>query len=165
MSVIARLGQCARSRKRIAIQCSLMKQVFALAVFVAFGVGSPAQEATVRVFNAKNGRPLASETVKVQFMGREASSLPLQIDTDANGEAHFNIPNHTEHIDVRVALKSGHWHCGCWVMADTKQVQQGILAVAPVKGHETPAAKPNEIVVVARPLSFIERLIRPLVKQ
>jgi hypothetical protein len=142
-----------------------MKRALALVVFVAFGVTCSAQEITVRVFNAKNGQPLPNETVKVQFMGSETSSSPVRLATDIKGEAHFNIPNHTEHIDVRVVLKSGHWDCGCWVTADTKQVQQGVLAYTPVRGREAPAAKPNEIVVMARPLSFIENLLWPLVKQ
>ena len=141
-----------------------MRQL-ALAVLVTFGIACSAQEVTVRVFNAKNDQPLASETVKVQSMGGEASS-PVLLTTDAKGEAHFSIPNHTGHIDVRVVLKkSRHWDCNCWVAADTKEVRQGIVAYTPVKGREAPAAKPNEIVIMAYPLSFIQRLLWPLMKQ
>ena len=155
----------ARQRESAQLKIFLMKQFLATVVLVAFGVTCPAQDVTVRVFNARNDQPLASEVVEVQFMGTEASSSPVQLITDAKGEAHFKIPNHTEHIDLRVVLRSGHWDCGCWVMADTKQVQQGIVAYTPVKGREAPATKPNEILIMARPLNFIERLLWPLVKQ
>jgi hypothetical protein len=144
----------------------LVKAVLASVFIATLATACVAQEVTVRVINAKNGQPLPNESVVVQFMGTQASSSSMQLTTDAKGEAHFNIPDsQTEHLDVRVVLKSGHWDCGCWVMTDPKTVQQGIVAYTPIKNHDMPVAKPNEIIVLARPLRFIERLLWPIVKQ
>jgi hypothetical protein len=127
---------------------------------------SVAQEVIVRVVNVSNDQPLPNESVIVQFLRPQASSSPMRLTTDAKGEAHFNIPDsQTEHIDVRVVLKSGRWDCNCWIMTDTKTVQQGILLFAPMKNRNAPVPKPYEIVVSARPKGFLERLLWPLTKQ
>jgi hypothetical protein len=59
----------------------------------------------------------------VQFFSEKPArvSTPLHIETDANGEAQFSVPELTSKIDV-LALAYKHWHCACWVMADTQTV-------------------------------------------
>jgi len=147
-----------------------MKLRIALALFllVAAATACSAQEITVRVANGKTGKPLKDESVFVQFLDQTSSSK-LSFITDAKGEAHFAIPTpYPEHLNVRVVLNSEHWRCGCLVMADTKTVvQQGIVERVPkknAKGSDMVAGKPKEIVIVARPLTFGERLLYPLVK-
>jgi len=118
------------------------------------------------VVNVSNDQPIPNESVVVQFLSPQASSSSMRLTTDAKGEAHFNIPNsQTEHIDVRVVLKSGRWDCNCWIVTDRKTVQQGILLFSPLKNRDAPVPKPNEIVVSARPKRFLERLLWPIMKQ
>ena len=132
-----------------------------------------AQELKVRVINGKDGQPLPKQAVTVQFLNDTpvTASSPLRLETDPNGEVRFGIPKPLpEHLNVRVALTSEYWHCGCWVMADTsKVVQEGITQPALSKGakaNDVPAkAEPGEILIIARPFTFGERLLYPFVKQ
>jgi hypothetical protein len=132
-----------------------------------------AQAVKVRVVNGNNGDPLPKQAISVQFLYEKPpkASSPLRIETDANGEAQFRIPESPpEHLDVKLALTSEHWHCGCWVMADTEDViHKGIVEATPpdkAKASTTPAnAEPGEIVFIVRPFTFFEKLLYPLVKQ
>jgi hypothetical protein len=84
-----------------------------------------AQAVKVRVVNGNNGDALPKQAVSVQFLYEKPpkATPPLRIETDANGEAQFRIPEPPpERLDVRLALTSGHWHCGCWVMPLTEDV-------------------------------------------
>ena len=97
-------------------------------------------------------------------------SSPLHIDTDANGVAQFNVPESTSEIDVRLALASKHWHCACWVMADTQTVlHKGILQAPPTTAPNAPFPpaniEPGQIVIIARPFTAFEKLLYPLPKQ
>jgi len=128
-----------------------------------------AQQVTVRVVDIKNGQPLKGEKVVIQFFAAHPSLSPTTVQTDVNGETHFVVPNPTpEYVDVHVFLKSEHWHCGCWVYARTNRVlQQGVVQSPATKmrqGIQEAAGKPGEIVIVARPLTFFEKLLYPLVK-
>ena len=132
-----------------------------------------AQELKVRVINSNDGLPLAKQAVTVQFLNETPTvgSSPLRLETDANGEVRFAMPKPLpQHLSVRVALTSEHWHCGCWVMADTaKVIQQGITQSASTKNTKASgvAAKtePGEIIIAARPFTLGERLLYPLEKQ
>jgi len=132
-----------------------------------------AQELKVRVINSNDGQPLAKQAVTVQFLNETATvaSSPLRLETDADGEVRFGIPKPLpQHLNVRVALTSEHWHCGCWVVADTaKVIQQGITEPASTKNAKASGAaakaEPGEIVFAARPFTLGERLLYPFVKQ
>jgi hypothetical protein len=132
-----------------------------------------AQAVKVRVVNGNNGDPLPKQAVSVQFLYDKPpkASPPLRIETDANGEAQYRIPDPPpEYVDVRLALTSEHWHCGCWVMAHTEDViSKGIVDATPpnkAKASTTPAnAEPGQIVFIVRPYTFFEKLLYPLVKQ
>jgi hypothetical protein len=52
-----------------------------------------AQTITVRVINGNDGHPLREQTVVVQFLDEQPirASSPLQMKTDASGEAQFRI--------------------------------------------------------------------------
>jgi hypothetical protein len=148
-----------------------MRFMKVLILFVPAAVtGGLAQQVTVHVVNGKSGRPLRDERVVVQFFGAQSSSSPKTLQTDVSGEISFVIPNAVpDYVDVRVFLKSEYWHCGCWVYAETKRVgQQGILQSPATKmseGTHEVAQKPGEVVIVARPFAFGERLLYPFVKQ
>lgn len=135
-----------------------------------------AQVVTVRVINAADGRPLQKQQVSVSLLYEKGEKTPakyeanLSLETDANGEAHFTLPEPAPpHISAQVRLTSEHWRCGCGVLAATGDViQKGI--VSPLPGGESKKAAaslkvaPGEILFAARPLSFFERLLYPFVK-
>lgn len=140
--------------------------VFILLLYpVCFG-----QKVTVRVINAKNGHPLPKQTVFVQFLYEQppAASSPVQVQTDGTGRAQFTIPEpQPEHLNVRVALTSEHWHCACWVMTDTEKViRNGLVQTDRLNSPSAQVnAEAGEIVFIARPFTFFERALYPLVKQ
>src|SRR6266566_2971480 len=118
-----------------------------------------AQAVKVRVINGYDGRPLPKRAVFVQFFSEKPANIssPLHIETDANGEAQFNISeSRPENIDVRLTLTSEHWHCLCWVMVETEKVlREGIVQIPPTKVPNAPIApanrEPRQIVFIARP--------------
>ena len=155
-----------------------MKTVLMRAARVFIGVPllcpvSFAQTLAVRVINGSDGHPLRQQIVVVQFLDEQPirASSPLQLKTDASGEAQFRIPDsQPKHLNIRLALTSEHWHCACWVMTDTENVvHNGIMQTAPAnkaKVYTVPAnAKPGQIVFVATPFTFFERLLYPLIKE
>jgi hypothetical protein len=141
----------------------------ALAIVMLLCPACYAQSVSVRVLDAKHKVGLANETVSVQFVYDKPASVtpPLRLKTDSNGEARFDMPDpRPEHLDVRVALTSEHWHCGCWMMADTETVlEKGLAEAVP---SETAAsqttAKPGQILFLPHPFTFIEILLYPLTK-
>jgi hypothetical protein len=133
-----------------------------------------AQEVTVRVINAVNGRPLEKQHVSVSLM-YDGEMLPtrhyadLSQDTNANGEAHFTLPEPAPpHVWVQVRLTSDAWHCACAVIAATGAVvQKGIVRKIAGESNKAAAslkAAPGEILFAAHPYSFLERLLYPLAK-
>jgi len=131
-----------------------------------------AQQLRVRVLNARNQQPLEKQTVTVQYLSEKppSASSPLRLETDNRGEARFTLPNPVPtSVNIKVSLTSEHWHCGCWVMADTAQVLRNGVAQPPsskrAKKTETVRAEPGEVVILARPLTFGERLLYPFLKQ
>jgi hypothetical protein len=132
-----------------------------------------AQSIRVRVLNSNDGHPLPKQAVTVQFLYETPAKAtpPLHIETDANGDATFSVPEPTpEHVNVRVTLSSEHWHCACWALADTQKIfKGGITQPAAVKQSNAATtratAEPGEIVFLVRPFTFFERLLYPFVKE
>jgi hypothetical protein len=134
-----------------------------------------AQPVTIRVINAVDGRPLQKQEVSVSLLYEKGERTParydttLNLETDVNGEAHFRLPDPAPaHLSAQVHLTSGHWRCRCGILAVTQHlIQKGAVeppgGVSKKSGVSVKAA-PGEIVFVARPLSFFERLLYPFVK-
>jgi hypothetical protein len=134
------------------------------------------QVVTIRVINAADGHPLQKQQVSVSLLYEKGERTPpkydanLSLETDVNGEAHFPLPEPAPtHLSAQVRLPSEHWRCGCGVLAATEDViQKGIVGPLPGAEPKKSAAPlkgtPGEILFVARPLSFFERLLYPLVK-
>jgi len=134
-----------------------------------------AQVVTIRVVNANNGQGLRKQQVYVSLLYEKGESVPEKYDanlsllTDANGEVRFALPNPAPaHMSASVRLPE-HWLCGCGVLVTTGEViSRGIVgpgAAAGIGRPATPAkAAPGEILILARPLSFWERLLYPLEK-
>jgi hypothetical protein len=120
-----------------------------------------AQEVTVRVVNAADGRPLKKVPVSVRAIAPAQHDLRLK--TDANGEVRFPLPESAPpHLRVDVLISRTHWDCGCFAEGATGEViQKGIVAPAGGKatnGVVSLKAVPAQILIPIRPLSFGERL-------
>jgi hypothetical protein len=150
-----------------------------LACFFLLSIGSScaAQEATIRVINGANGRPLPKVAVSVSFLydKKYDKEIPrsydasLNLETDENGKAHFKFPQPPPvHFSAQVRVDL-HWRCGCLILASTEAlVREGINGSLSVSDETEFAARykaaPGEILIIARPLSFFERLLNPLMK-
>ncbi len=128
----------------------------------------------VRLVNIKNGHPIQKQKITVSLLYEKSQKAPAKYDarvyleTDANGQTQFDLPEPPPaHLDVRVTLSSGHWHCGCMALTDTQDViQKGVTVVRPDPGSKAPLiAKAGEILFTARPYTFIERLLYPIEKE
>lgn len=128
------------------------------------------QTIRVRVIDAKDGKPLKNEAVTVQFLYEGRQPVPnqalLYLQTDKNGQAVFNLPESAPmRLDARAKLKSECWHCGCWALADTKDVvQKGFSNAEPTQVSRGLKVEPGEILFVARRCAWWERIVAPLVK-
>lgn len=138
-----------------------------------FGV---AQVITVRVIDATNGHPLHKQRVSVSLLYDKGEPTPakyeqtLNLETSVDGKVQFTLPEPPpRHLSAQVSLSSGQWRCGCSVLATTQDlIQKGIVSplpgTAPKKSEPAAITTPNEILFLARPLTFFERLLYPLVK-
>lgn len=148
-----------------------------LACLFSIGLSCFAQTVRVRVVNANNGRPLQNQPVTVSLLYEKGEATPAKFEasltfrTDASGEARFVLPKPAPtHMAAQVRLTTEHWRCGCMVLAATQDViQKGIVdsAASASESKRSPSlvkAVPGEILFVARPLSFWERLLYPFVK-
>jgi hypothetical protein len=129
----------------------------------------------VRIINGKNGNPLPKQQIAVSLLYEEGEQKPAKYDallrdnTDAKGVAQFDLPAPSPaHLSVGARLASEYWHCGCDIPAlvVTKElIQKGIVVGRELGSPATSVkAEPGEILFVARPLSFFERLFYPLLK-
>lgn len=152
-----------------------MKKSFRYVAFISWLMLAPsctAQAVTIRVVNANDGSPLQKQPVSVtlSYSKGEKSLATLDFETDQNGEVHFVLSKPApERLSARVRLTSEHWRCGCGVVVPTKALlQEGVVGPLPAGQSEHSAARiktaPGEILFVARPLSFWERLLYPFVK-
>ena len=136
-----------------------------------------AQEVAVRLINAVNGRPLQDQPVSVSFLydRKYDKSIPekydrvLRLETDVNGEAHFRLPEPPPtHFSAQASLDWSRWNRGCGILGSTDDlIGKGIVGPVPTTDSSTSArmrAVPGQVLFVARPLSFLERLIYPIMK-
>ncbi len=149
-----------------------------LAYFLFVTVGPPlcyAQPVTIRVISTENGRPLQKQPVKLFLLYGPGEKIPanqkgmLRLETNVNGEAQFRLPEPPPaHLTVLVDIDGNRWHCPCGVLAITEDVMsKGIVksAAEPGKSHAFEKQVPGKILFVARPLSFFERLLAPLLSR
>jgi hypothetical protein len=126
----------------------------------------------IRVINGKNGHPLPKQQTTLSLLYTESEKQPakydaiLHLDTDANGVAQFDLPEPAPaHLSAGAHLTSEYWYCGCAipVLAVTKEVMlKGFVAGRELSSPTTSVkAEPGEILFVARPFTFFERLFYP----
>lgn len=131
----------------------------------------------VRIVNAANGHPLQKLQVSISLLygsGEVApsdSSRLMHSETDAKGEARFELPKPLPtHLSAQVRLSSEHWRCACGALLSTQEVlQKGFAGAQAGEGSKRVSipttAEPGEILFVARPLTFVERLLYRLEKE
>ena len=156
----------------------MKKQHFRFLVLSVLLLLSPlcsAQVIRIRVINSSNGQPLAKQSVSINLLYDKGEKAParyeanLRLETDANGEARFLLPEPVPvHLAAQVRLTSEHWHCGCLALAATQDViQKGIVQTLGPESSGSATnekAEPGVILFFARPLTFLERLLYPLLK-
>jgi hypothetical protein len=148
-------------------------------LLICLGPLCMAQEVTVRIVNVANGRPVSKQGVSVAFLydneyHKETPtkrSKGVDLVTDLNGEAHFDLPEPAPvHFSAVVHMDESRWHSGGILGATTDLVQKGVVVGAVTKTDSKKSAElfkavPGEILFVARPLSFFERLFYPIMKE
>jgi hypothetical protein len=148
----------------------------ACVLLLALAPSCLAQTVAIRVISANDARPLQKQHVSVSLLYVKGEATPAKYDanltfeTDVNGEVHFVLPEPAPtHMSAQVHLTSEHWRCGCGIVVATDDlIQKGIVGPPPEGESRKSAAPvktvPGEILFVARPLSFLERLLYPFVK-
>jgi hypothetical protein len=128
----------------------------------------------IRLVNAENGHPIQKQPISVSMLYVKNEKAPpkydstIRLETDANGEAHFGLPDPAPaHVSAQVHLTSENWRCGCMVLVSTEDlIQKGASVPKLAKGSDKViTTEPREILFVARPLTFFERLIAPLLRE
>lgn len=145
-------------------------KILRLPIFLlAVGSLCLAKAVTVRVINEDNGRPLQHQQVTISLLyekGERAQAkydAVLSLATDVNGEAQFRLPEPAPaHFSAFVRIDLTRWRCPCFVLASTGNVmQKGIVESAADRRRPRAPVKavPGDILFIAHPLSFFERLL------
>jgi hypothetical protein len=151
---------------------SLAATLLAGSCLLSLGSSCFAQAITVRIVST-DGKLPQKQQVTVSLLYGAGERTPanyeriLNGETDANGEVRFQIPEPAPvHLSAWVRLSPDHWHCGCVALAVTQDVfQKGIVQSAADKKSAPIKAMPGQILFVARPDTFFERLLGPLVRE
>src|SRR5260370_42380616 len=106
-----------------------MKTLPALAALMLAGLSSIsfAQGITIRVIDEKNKRPLSNRETSLHFIYDKGEPTPAKysstvlLNTDVNGEAHFNLPEPAPlPFSAFVTLsRDEHWVCWCCLTVTT----------------------------------------------
>lgn len=157
---------------------TMKKQYFRCASWLLALFLSPlcfGQAISIRVINTNDGRPLPREKVTFILLYEKNDKKPAQYDaqislkTDGSGEAKLVLPTPPpSYVAARVGLPSEYWHCFCMADLSVQDLLQSGKLVQPVAGSKFSGtgatAGPGEIVFLARPFTFLERLLYPLLK-
>ncbi len=149
-----------------------------LFLLLSLAASCSAQEARIRVINGTNGHPLPNVAASVSFLYDKkydkeipvSYSANLKLETDGNGEAHFRIPRPPpKHFIAQVTVDWSKWRCGCLVFVYADDLSSkgvvGPVATKDAKEFALYKAAPGEILVIVSPLSFLELLLYPLMKE
>jgi hypothetical protein len=135
-----------------------------------------AQTITIRVINIRNGDPLQKQQVSISIGYDKGEEAPAKYDkivnleTDIEGKAEYNLPEPPpRYVHFRVRLSSEYWHYAPVSTERTQElIQQGVVVSTPQtkprKSDFPIKVKPGEIIFLARPFTFFERLFYPVTK-
>jgi hypothetical protein len=123
----------------------------------------------VRVISGVEGLPLSGQPVTMQLRygktaTEEAHTILLRYTTDFSGEAEFPLPlAKPQALNVDVKFEAKGLRCSCRVLTETETVlREGLTVANPAHGSKTPAVvkpRPGQIVFIARPSSFLQKVI------
>jgi hypothetical protein len=147
-----------------------------LIALIAAPLTLDAQAIKIRVINLNNGRPLPNQHVSIALSYEKGQKAPakydanLRLETDVDGEAVLHLPEPAPaHLLVSVRLTSEYWHCSCLAIGDTPDlVQKGLVQSAgrePAGPATNAKPEPGVVLFLARPFTFLERLLYPLMKE
>ncbi len=108
--------------------------------------------------------PLCFGEMMVVKVLNGSDGAPVVRKTDSSGEARFPMPEvKPETLGVEVHFTARGLHCSCRVQTQTETVVREGLIVSPrIRHPKTPSAiqaSPGNIVFVARPTSFLEKVL------
>lgn len=147
---------------------------FSLCGVVSMSFG---QTLKVRLIDARNGRPLQNKKVVISYLYDKDQNSPgnlndqLYLETNISGEAQFSLPMPApSHLSVNVQLPSKEWRCGCTILKSTEVlILNGFVGPAPdhsSTSHTFPwTVTPRLILFTARPTTFFEKLMYPILKE
>lgn len=138
-----------------------------------------AQDLTLRLIDVTSGRPMSSQPVPVAFIydKKYQPNVPakpekgVNLETDANGEVHFQFPAPAPaHFAAEARLDRSRWHCGCALLSSPNElIKKGIVGSIPAGGSGLPGdlikPVPGRIILFASPLTLWERLFYPFEKE
>ena len=154
-------------------------RIFAFIAAFCLAPACLAQDLTIRLIDATSGRPMPSQPISVAFLydKKYQPNVPakpekgVNLETDANGEVHFQFPaTKPAHFAAEARLDRSRWHCGCALLASPDElIKKGIVGSIPAGGSGLPGdlikAVPGRIIFFASPLSPWERLLYPFEKE
>lgn len=126
-----------------------------------------AQEFSVRLIDARNGRPLSNETVTITFTENQSTLKGFTVKTDSNGTATFQLPTP---LPPNVLVRNyGLYPCYKLTSTDTAALKKSGLVSRCSKpdqacrcdfGKEVGEIKanPGQIVLLARPETLWEKI-------
>jgi len=144
--------------------------------FLWFGFTCYGQVITVRVIDIRNGHPLEKQRISINWAYQKGEPRPAKYDkvttleTDIEGMVQISLPEPPPgYLQLGLQMTLEHWHCVPELLMSTQEViQHGKVGRIPpeIKESDFPVkAKPGEIVYPARPYTFMQRLLNPIMKR
>ena len=127
--------------------------LFAPLLFSLIGTESAAQTVKIRLVNSTNGSPVTNLKSLVFGVSGKANVQPedpqklldkhaapdVRLVTDANGEAHFDLPNPApNHFYIHAELAGPVWDCPCLVRVVTEDVLRKGLLIRNAEDERSP---------------------------
>lgn len=151
-------------------------------LFSLAGMESAAQGVKVRLVNSTNGSPVTNLKISVFGFSGKANAQPedpqklldkhatpdVRLVTDANGKAHFDLPNPVpDHFYIHAELAGPVWDCTCLVRLVTEEVLRKGQTIRNSQegcspGHFSSQPEPGEIVFRLKPTPWWVRVFWPL---
>ena len=138
----------------------------ALAIVLCLAPACFGELVVIKVLNGANGAGVANQLVTVQLRYAKSSGKrnDIQISrTDSDGELRFLVRDiRPESLEVNVQVEEKGLRCSCRVKTEPETVLRKGLVVSRGSLRKTaPAveAQPAEIVFIARPSGFLEKMM------
>ena len=120
----------------------------------------------IKVLNGGNGAGVANQLVTVQLRYAKSAGKPNDIQiqrTDSDGEMRFLVHDiRPESLDVKIDFDGKGLKCSCRVKAEPETVlREGLVVGRGSLPKNSPPiqAEPAHIVFIARPSSFLEKVM------